>query len=49
MTVPYSNRKEHIYNWFNRNPEKKRLADAKTNKKKNDWIKIQRIYLRILL
>ena len=33
MPVPYKKNKIHIYNWNAKNPERKKLADEKTNKR----------------
>jgi hypothetical protein len=48
MPYPYEKNKKFVLAWNAKNPEKKKLADAKTNKKKNDFRKIQRIFLKIL-
>lgn len=49
MHGTYLQNKQSVLRWNAKNPERIKQYYTKQNKKRNDWVKIQRIFLRILL
>jgi hypothetical protein len=49
MTTTYIKNKKHIYNWVENHREHYRELTRKHKAKYDNWKKIQKIYLRILL
>jgi len=49
MSPTYEKNKKHIYNWRKKNPDRKREGDLKSGQKRCQWLKIQRVFLKILL
>jgi hypothetical protein len=45
----YAQNKKHYYKWMEKNLEKKKACDKRHQIKRGEWMKIQRMYLRILL
>ena len=49
MSPTYQQNKVHIYKWVANNREKVRAINYKSCRKRCEWLKIQRIFLKILL
>ncbi len=49
MPPTYQQNKVHIYKWNANNPEKVRQINYKSCRKRCEWLKIQRVFLKILL
>jgi hypothetical protein len=49
MPLKYSQNKIHIYNWRENNPDHYKLVKKLWKRKNDAWIRIQKIYLNILL
>ena len=49
MPPTYKQNKVHIYKWVANNREKARAINYKACKKRCEWLKIQRVFLKILL
>jgi hypothetical protein len=49
MTSPYEKNKKYVYKWRVKNPEKNRANNLKSGQKRCQWLKIQRVFLKILL
>jgi hypothetical protein len=49
MPPTYEQNKSHIYNWRAKNPDKYRANVRKAQKKYENWKKIQKVFLNILL
>jgi hypothetical protein len=49
MPPTYQQNKAHIYNWRAKNPDKQRAVVRKSKQKYDNWKKIQKVYLNILL
>ena len=53
MSPTYLQNKKHIYNWREAHHDefrkKQNIHQLKYQKKRNDWIKIQKIFLAILI
>ena len=49
MPLPYNQNKKHIYNWIERNLDRRREINRKNQRKYDCWKRIQKVYLNILL
>ena len=49
MTTTYEKNKKHIYNWVSKNKQLSRELGRKRKAKFDNWKKIQKIFLQILI
>ena len=49
MSSPYEKNKKYVYKWRKKNPERNRVNNLKAGQKRCQWLKIQRIFFKILL
>jgi hypothetical protein len=49
MAPTYQQNKAHIYNWRTKNPDKQRAVVRKAKQKYDNWKKIQKVFLNILI
>ena len=49
MSPTYQQNKKHIYKWNANNPQRLREINYKSCRKRCEWLKIQRVFLKILL
>ena len=49
MTTLYEKNKKHIYNWVSKNQQTYRELTRKRKAKFDNWKKIQKIFLQILI